>query len=134
MFSVISSLVNMVKRKPARGSTSKNAALQRAMKKLTRMDGKKRRYALQHANNLFIQQLSSAVKAVRRKPLSSKVRGKLVRHRAALRSLANPHTSLLSKRRVVVRQKGGFFGAILASLAAPLIGTLVKSVANTLGR
>ena len=106
----------------------KNIPLQRAIKQLAKMNGRKRQSALRQANNVFIRQMSNAVKGVRRKHLSTKIQAKLSRHRAALRSLANPQMSLQSKRRVLVRQKGGFFGAVLASLAAPLIGSVVKAL------
>ena len=126
----ISVTATMAKKKRAtrQHQEQKHLPLQRAMKKLVQMSGKKRKIALQHANNVFIRQLASAVKGVRQKPLSSQVRAKLARHRSALRSLANPQTSLQSKRKVIVRQKGGFFGAILASLAAPLIGSVLRGL------
>ena len=115
-------------RRRKRQQHAKQLPLQRAMKKLVRMNGKKRQLALRHANDVFVRQVAAAVKGVRRKPVSNKVRAKLARHRKALRSLADPCLSLQSKRRVIVRQKGGFFGAILASLAAPLISSVVQGL------
>ena len=116
------------KKKQRRRASRKNIPLQRAMKKLVLMGGKKRQDALRQGNNVFIRQLATAVRGVRRKRLPNAVRSKLTRHRSALRSLANPSMSFQSKRKVLVRQKGGFFGAILASLTAPLIGIIAKAI------
>ena len=116
------------KRRRHDGLQQQNVPLKRAMLKLVRMNGKKRQSALRQANNVFIRQFVSAVKGVRRKPVSSKVRAKLTRHRLALRALANPQSSLQSKRKVLVRQKGGFFGALLSALASPILGSLVSKV------
>ena len=87
-----------------------------------------RRRALEDSNDVFVRQLASAVKSVRRKALPASVRNKLRCHRAALRDLADPHQSLASKRELVCQQKGGFFGAVLASLAAPLVGSILKTL------
>ena len=115
-------------RKKVKKQQQQYVPLQRVMKKLVRLNGKKRQQALQQANDVFIRKVSSAVKAIRRKPVSNKIRAKLRRHRKALHALADPRLSLQSKRRVIVRQKGGFFGAVLASLAAPLIAPIVSTV------
>ena len=104
------------------------APLLRAVERLVTMEQKKRQYALRQANKAFIRALIEALKRVRRKPLPFPVRSKLRCHRHALRKLVNPATPWKSKRRVLVHQRGGFFGAVLASLAAPLIGSVVKAL------
>ena len=104
------------KRVRRRRRQQKHVSLKHALQKLTRMKGKARKNELQQANNVFIRQVSSAVKGLRTKPLSSKRRSKLTHHRTALRALANPQSSLKSKRNVLVRQKGGFFSALASVL------------------
>lgn len=93
------------------------------MKKLGRMNGPSRQQALRNANNAFIRQLSSAVKLVRRRQVPNRVKVKLARHRKVLRAIANPRASLQSKRRVIVRQKGGFFHTLM-----PAILSVVASI------
>ena len=113
-------------------SVKRNTPLNQALKKLVRMKATPRRHALAHSNDVFIRQLSSAVKSVRKKQLPANVRRRLLKHRKVLRALANPHKSLGSKRKLTSQQKGGFFGSILASLAAPIVGSLVKSITSSL--
>ena len=122
------------KRRQRRGghSVKRNAPLNQALKKLVRMKSAPRRHALAHSNDVFIRQLSSAVKSVRKKRLPANVRRRLLKHRSVLRALANPHKSLGTKRKLTSRQKGGFFGSILASLAAPIVGSLVNSITDSL--
>ena len=103
------------KKRPA-SVQRKYLPLQQALKKLARMNAKTRQHALRNANDGFIRQLCTAVKSVRRKPLPSKVRANLGRHRQALRAIADPQLSLKSKRRVISRQKGGFFSLIPKAL------------------
>ena len=124
----------MPRRKYSSCRGNKFKELQQALRRLSKMKANSRRSALHHSNDAFIRQLSSAVKQVLSKTVPNKVRTSLIKHRAALRALANPQINVASKRQVVARQKGGFFGAILASLAAPLIGNLVKGVMGHLGR
>ena len=121
-------------RQNRRGGQSKkrNTPLHHALKKLVRMKATPRRHALVQSNDEFIRQLSTAVKSVRKKRLPVNVQRRLLKHRAALRALANPHTSLGSKRKLAARQKGGFFGSILASLATPIIGSLLGSLTRGL--
>ena len=115
----------MPTKKKKRSSTQRKfLPLQHALKRLARMNGRTRQHALRNANDVFIRQLSTAVKSVRRKPVSSKVRAKLARHRNALRAIADPKLSLKSKRRVIVRQKGGFFLSLLLALAGPLLSVI----------
>ena len=113
-------------------SVKRNTPLNHALKKLARMKATPRRHALTHSNDVFIRQLSSAVKSVRKKRLPANVRRRLLKHRSVLRALANPHKSLGTKRKLTSRQKGGFFGSILASLAAPIVGSLVNSITDSL--
>ena len=119
-------------KKRRRGGSKGNASLNSALKKLVRMKTAPRRRALAQANDVFIRQLSSAVKSVRQKRLPSKLRRRLVKHQTVLRALASPSKSLSSKRKLTARQKGGFFGSILASLAAPLVGSIIKSVTSSM--
>ena len=113
-------------------SVKRNTPLNQALKKLVRMKATPRRHALAHSNDVFIRQLSSAVKSVRKKQLPANVRRRLLKHRKVLRALANPHKSLGSKRKLTSQQKGGFFGSMLASLAAPIVGSLVNSITSSL--
>ena len=119
------------KRKRRQRKSTAPSSLQHALKKLTRMKAGPRRHAIEHSNDGFMRQLSSAVKSVRKKPLPANLQKRLAKHRAVLRVLASPSKSLGAKRKVASRQKGGFFGSLLASLVVPLIGNLVSGIAKS---
>ena len=116
------------KRKQRRSSTKTSTSLKHAIKQLSQMSAPSRRQALLNSNDQFVRQMCSAVKSLRNKPLSGSLRTRLMKHRSALKSMVNPQLSLSSKRRTMARQKGGFFGTILASLALPILTRIVGAI------
>ena len=105
-------------------------SVQRAKKILARMTSKQCQYVVRNANNSVIRRLASAAKAIRYRPLSSNVRRKLGRYRKTLRLLANPRASIQSKRKVLMRQKGG--EGLVQTLATLVPMTVLPIVAGTL--
>ena len=82
------------KRKRRQRKSTAPSSLQHALKKLTRMKAGPRRHAIEHSNDGFMRQLSSAVKSVRKKPLPANLQNRLAKHRAVLRVLASPSKAL----------------------------------------
>ena len=86
------------------------------------MTGKQCQYVLRSVSDSVIRRIASAVKAARYRPLPSKERRKLVRYRKTLRILANQRVSVQSKRKAMMRQKGGI---------AHMLGSLVPMMVFT---
>lgn len=59
--------------------------------------------------------------------LTLKQKKLLKEHQNTLRTIADPHTDDRTKKRLL-NQRGGFIGALIASLAAPLLGGLLQKL------
>lgn len=59
-------------------------------------------------------------------PLTASQKAKLRSHKTGLRTLANKSVSPARKRRVL--QQGGFLGALLAPIAASVLGPIVSGI------
>ena len=57
-------------------------------------------------------------------PISEGRKRTLSKHKKLLLQLADPSTSGIAKKRLVVKQKGGFFGAILPAILGPVLGAV----------
>ena len=82
--------------------------------------------AIAQANGQFIRKVSTTLRKLRSRKVTAKQKKRLQAYRKQLRQVANPKTSLKSKRKVL-SQKGGFLPALLP-LLAPVIGPLVGSI------
>ena len=103
----------------------KRITVERAKKLIARMTNKQCQYVVRSANDSVIRRIAAAVKAARYRPLSSTERRKLVRHRKTLHILADPRVSVQSKRKAMMRQKGGALLHTLSNLAPLMILSLL---------
>lgn len=107
----------------------KKVRFNKALSILKSMKKSDRCKAIASSNNKFIRDFCTAVKKLRSKKVSPKLRKRLAPYKGQLRKLANPKVSIGSKRKVLT-QRGGVILPLLAPLLAPLIGPVVRSVAK----
>ena len=92
------------------------------MQKLNRMSPAKRRLATIGASNVFIRDVSNAVKKIRTRPhlvKGAKHRQVLKKHRNKLRRLVNPRVSINKKRRILT-QVGGIVPLLIPVIVAAI--------------
>ena len=118
------------KRGKKRGMKSRVNNFSRAICQLKQMKANDQREAMSMANNAFIRQFCSNVKKLKHAKLTPKLEGKLRRHKAKLRMLANNKTGIKRKRKVL-SQRGGILPLLMAALPA-LAG--ITSAITTLAR
>ena len=101
------------------------------IKRLQRMNTKARKSFLKHCNPDFIDCICECTKNLLRGnvPVTSSQFKKLKPHKKVLRKLSNKKLSNKQRRKLLIKQKGGFLPALigpLVTLASSLIGGLIN--------
>ena len=94
----------------------------KALFRISKVSPLKRKSMIGGASNSFINDFSSALNNIRKRPeLANRRQVKVLRrNRKKLQSLANKKTSI-KKRRAILTQKGGIIGTLLALLLGKAI-------------
>ena len=127
------------KRRNAKRSNTKrrrrNASCARSsfsgvLKKIMKLPTSQRVQAMKIANNKFINDLSNNVKKLRYARVAPKLQKKLSHQSKNLRKFTNSKTSVLTKRRMLTQQRGGFLPLLLAALPAlsSILGGVISRV------
>lgn len=113
-----SHFIAMAKRKK---SSMFSNRFKRAMFTLKRLPPEKRRLATIGASNVFIRDVSNALKKIRSRPhlVKGKFRQVLQKHRNKLRRLVSPKVSI-NKKRSILTQKGGIVPALIPVVCAAI--------------
>ena len=112
-----------------------NKRFHEAIKRLHRMNPKRRNTVIAGSSNEFIRDFSNAMQKIRKQPhlVAAKHKKKLQRHKRKLRQLVNSRTPIHVKRRLIT-QKGGFiFSTILVPLIAAAIGAAGTVAGSAVG-
>lgn len=115
-----------IKKKKRNNSRRKSSSFGTVFKKVMKLSPSQRIQAMKIANNKFINDLSRQVQQLRRVRVSPKMQKRLRRQAKNLRKFTNRKTSVLTKRRMLTQQRGGFLPLLMAAL--PLIGRAVGSL------
>ena len=109
------------KSKKRKGSSMFSNKFKRAMFTLKKLTPEKRRLATIGASNLFIRDVSSALKKIRSRPhlVKGKHRKVLKKHRDKLRRLVNAKVSI-NKKRSILTQKGGIVPVLIPIICAAI--------------
>ena len=96
------------------------------LKVLNKASAKQRQGIIEGANNELIKAICEcALNCLKGNvPLTPAQKKKLIRHKGKLRSLANKKCPI-AKKKAILKQKGGFFSALLGPLIAG-IASLIK--------
>ena len=110
------------KRRQIKKSNLFSKKFKHAMFKLNRLSPEKRRLATIGASNVFIRDITSALKKIRKRPhlvKGAKHRKVLKKHRKKLRRLVNPKLSI-NKKRHILTQVGGIVPFLIPVLVASI--------------
>ena len=115
------------KSKKGKRSSIFSTKFTRAMQTLKRLSPEKRRLATIGASNVFIRDVSSALKKIRARPhlVKGKHRKVLKKHRNKLRRLVSAKVSV-NKKRSILTQKGG-----IAPILIPIICASIAAAGST---
>ena len=95
-----------------------------AVYRLKKLPKRRQAQAIGMANDKFIRQLCSRVKALRHAKLSKNTAASFRRHGKQLRSLTNSRVSVKRKRKILTQRGGGIIAPIIATLAGSLLSGL----------
>ena len=122
----------MGRRYAKKRASNSDKKFRKALCVLKSMNASDRCKAIANANGNFIRKVSASMRKLRYRPISTKQRKRLRTYRKQLRKVANPKSSIASKRKVL-SQKGGFLPALLP-LLAPLLGPVIGGIFGGGGR
>ena len=108
-----------------------NKRFHEAIKRLHRMNPRKRNTVIAGSSNQFIRDFSNAMRKIRKQPhlVAANQKKKLQRHKRKLRQLVNSRTPIHVKRRLLT-QKGGF---VISSILVPLIAAAIGAAGSVAG-
>ena len=109
-------------------STKRKSSFRTVFKKVMKLRPAQRVQAMKIANNKFIKDLSSQVEKLQHARVSSNMQKRLKRQSKKLRKFTNSKTTLVTKRRMLAQQRGGFLPLLMAAL--PAIGSIIGGVVS----
>ena len=114
-----------------KASVRVNKRFHQAIKRLHRMNPKRRNAVIAGSSNQFIRDFSNVMQKIRKQPhlVAAKHKKKLQRHKRKLRQIVNSGTPIHVKRRLLT-QKGGF---IISSILVPLIAAAIGAAGTVAG-
>ena len=111
------------KKQVGRKNTSSFRAV---LKKVEKLTPSQRVQAMKIANNKFINELTRHVQKLQYAHVPPNMQRRLKRQARKLRKFTNRKTTVLTKRRMLTHQRGGFLPLLLAAL--PALGSIVGGV------
>lgn len=108
-----------------------NKRFHQAIKRIDRMNSKRRNAVIAGSSNQFIRDFSNAMQKIPKQPqlVAARHKKKLQRHKRKLRQIVNSGTPIHVKRRLLT-QKGGF---IISSILVPLIAAAIGAAGTVAG-